>query len=63
MKSYIKLDEILFVTFLDQNRHLVEVRVRPQRPLRDELLAAGGALLVAGPQGRHDALGAESAET
>ena len=39
---------------------LVEIRVRTKRPLRDELLAAGRALLVAGPQGGHDALGAEA---
>ena len=38
---------------------LVEIRVRTKRPLRDELLAAGRALFVAGPQGGHDALGAE----
>ena len=38
---------------------LVKIRVRTKRPLRDELLAASRAFLVAGSQGGHDAFGAK----
>jgi hypothetical protein len=39
---------------------LIEIRVGPEGPFGHQLLAARRALLVAGPQGSHDAFGAKS---
>lgn len=54
---------VLLATGIDLRDEQIEIRIRTERTFRDQLLAAGGALFVAGPEGCDDAVRTETMQT